>query len=1156
MDNNHTGIFKSAFEHAAHAMAISDAEGRVIFANERYLRYFDISKEKVKGSRITAVLPPHMQNRAEILYERQFKRGTKPASFEYEITTEENEVLILESYIDFINDDGKRVGLLTEIRDITKTKKLQQELDLNLRRYRKAQRLGGVGNWEYDLQSGRFWASREARRIYGLQGKDSYLSTEEVESYIQDRESVHQALIELVEHNKEFDEQIEIIKKDTGEHRTIRSRAILERDRNGNPVLVSGVIRDITETKETKEKLKESEKKYRNLFEHIQDVFYEVDMNGVLLEVSPSVKELSGGHVLREDLIGRPLASLYSDPGERDRVLEELHQKGRVTDREVTLKNLDGSKPVASISAQLQTDSHGNPVSIIGTVRDITARKRAEEAMRESERMAKAIADTSPVLLFISDLEKERNIWSNKEHKEFFKDELDDPASIGYAEVQRLIHPDDRERFVDQIKEMVLNPEVEHLDTEVRLKHQGQWKWMNSRFNIFRYNDKGMPVQILGTLFDINDRKRAVERIDRAERRLRSLIENAPDGLVILDAVGKYVYASPNSLRHFGYTETDIVGKHGDKYTHPDDLPKIQKVFEHVMHHPGEKPKASYRFRNKQGEYRWIETTFTNLLHDEAVQGIVLNFTDITEKKYAEKELVKAKEKAEESESRYRKAQEVGHIGSWEICLETGKFWGSQEGKRLYNLDMNREWFDPDEVMEKVIPGDRDRVNNALADLLNKDIAYDIQFAVQPDDNSQTMVIRSIAEIVQDNSGKPVKVAGVLQDISKQKRVEAELIAAKDKAEEADRLKSAFLANMSHEIRTPMNGIIGFADLLKEPNLSGEEQREYVDIILKSGDRMLNTINDLIDISKIEAGQVKIKRSKFDVISMMEYNYAFFNPEAEKKGLDFRFAKCELAALYLETDEEKLQSILSNLLKNAVKYTKEGEIEFGCRKKESELEFFVRDTGIGIPEDRRSAVFDRFVQADIEDTRAYEGSGLGLSIAMAYVQMLDGRMWFHSEEGKGSTFYFTLPLVDTTGMKEKTADKKNISIASGGNGKYDTVLIVDDEEVSRFYLAELLKNKFSKIIMAANGREAVRLYREHGNINLILMDIKMPVMDGYKATREIRNMNDKVVIIAQTAYALEGDREKSLEAGCNDYLSKPVNRKMLMDKISINLKGS
>ncbi len=364
---------------------------------------------------------------------------------------------------------------------------------------------------------------------------------------------------------------------------------------------------------------------------------------------------------------------------------------------------------------------------------------------------------------------------------------------------------------------------------------------------------------------------------------------------------------------------------------------------------------------------------------------------------------------------------------------------------------------------------------------------------------------------------------------------------AKEKAEESDRLKSAFLANMSHEIRTPMNGILGFSELLKEPGLSGETQQEYISIIHKSGKRMLNIINDIVDISKIESGQMNLFISETNINEQIEFIYTFFKPEIEGKGMQFsNMSSLPAKECFIKTDREKVYAILTNLIKNAVKFTEKGSIEIGCNKKGKFLEFYVIDTGIGIPKDRQTAIFERFVQADIADKNAYQGAGLGLSISKAYVGMLGGEIWVESEAGKGSAFYFTLPYQAET-IKENNAGNEILPSSELTPINKFKILIAEDDEPSEKFLLIAIKKFGDEIITVKNGIEAVAACRNNPDIDLVLMDIMMPEMDGYEATRQIRKFNKDVIIIAQTAYALEGDREKSIAAGCDNYMSKPIN---------------
>jgi PAS domain S-box-containing protein len=407
----------------------------------------------------------------------------------------------------------------------------------------------------------------------------------------------------------------------------------------------------------------------------------------------------------------------------------------------------------------------------------------------------------------------------------------------------------------------------------------------------------------------------------------------------------------------------------------------------------------------------------------------------------------------------------------------------------------------------------------------------------------------SISPIL-DEHGAITHYVAVMEDVTEKKKMIEDLVRAKEKAEESDRLKSAFLANMSHEIRTPMNGIIGFTDLLKEHKLKGKDKIKYINIIKKSGERMLNTINDLIEISQIESGTMDTDMININLNDLMDSLYYHFMPEAANKGLEFSCHKHlpDYDAM-IESDGNKLNAIFLNLIKNAIKYTSVGRIDFGYHLNDSMIEFFIKDTGIGIETDRQRIVFDRFVQADMSMTKPYEGAGLGLSIAKAYVEMLGGEIWLESMPDVGSDFYFTIPYL---GKSLFGSDKIPITnqLSDEELLKNLTVMVAEDDAVGQLYLTELLNGSCKKLIVASDGMEALQLFQETPDkIDVILMDIKMPGMNGYETTQKIKEINRKVFVIAQTAYALSGDREKAYASGCDYYLAKPFSKNQLIEAV-------
>ncbi len=518
------------------------------------------------------------------------------------------------------------------------------------------------------------------------------------------------------------------------------------------------------------------------------------------------------------------------------------------------------------------------------------------------------------------------------------------------------------------------------------------------------------------------------------------------------------------------------------------------------------------------------------------------------------KELIETKNKAQENEAMLKAALENSQAGIAIASAPSGKLLFVNEAGLKIRSKNYKEIVEDIGIDQYVsswqihhldnTPYQSDEVPLARAVLHGEKVHE--EFKILRDNKEERYVLAHAAPI-NDNHKKRVAAIVVFLDITDSKIAERELLKAKHKAEESDRLKSAFLANMSHEIRTPMNSILGFSELLKEPDLSSNDYEEFIKIIQDNGKRMLETVNDLVDISRIETDQVQIKTQKINLKKELRSLVEAFKVDARNKGLKIilKFNHTEEDS-FIDSDHQKLITVYTNLIKNAIKFTNKGFIEIGAELTNTELRSYVKDTGIGIPEDRKNAIFKFFEQADIVNKKAYQGSGLGLSISKAYIEMLGGIIGVNSEQGKGSTFYFNIPLKSTNAISNKTSHQT----AANTINKKLKILVAEDDGASFLHLSILLKDISSQILHAKTGSDALEFIKSDPEIDLVLMDIKLPDLDGYTVTREARKVKKDLPIIAQTAFAMAEDKEKALNAGCNEYVTKPMSKQSLFEAIS------
>lgn len=629
--------------------------------------------------------------------------------------------------------------------------------------------------------------------------------------------------------------------------------------------------------------------------------------------------------------------------------------------------------------------------------------------------------------------------------------------------------------------------------------------------------------------------QKAIKDLQESENRFKQVAESTLEWIWQVDQKGLYTYTNQVVTSLLGYTPDEIIGK---RYFYDFFVPEQKEELKKAAFDAFEKKESFRNFVNpnvhKNGQIVILSTSGT-AIRDESdnFAGFMGVDADITEQNRAVERIRLLSRAIESSSISIVITDARGNI------MYTNPFFSSLTG------------FTAEEAAgqnPRILQSGHQLIEfyKELWDTILSGRDWEGEFKNRKKNGDLYWENAIISPIVNDDC-KITHFVAIKEDITERKRIHEELVAAKEKAEESNRLKTAFLQNMSHEIRTPMNGILGFIDLLKKPNLSGEERSNFMDIVNKSGQRLLTTINDIIEISKIESGNVDLHLTKENIHDLINTHYTFFLQEMKKRGLTFSFSNNQEDAEFIMVDKPKFDGILVNLISNAMKFTLNGSIEIGYHSENGFLVFHVKDTGIGIPADKHETIFERFVQADSTITRGYEGSGLGLAICKAYIELMGGRIWIDSIPGRGTTFFFTLPFNRANQNTNRPVEKpveKPLHFSPGIK-----VLIAEDDEVSYLLLETLLTGSGVIPVHVYDGEQAVLLAKSTADISMILMDLKMPVLNGLEATRLIRQFNKEIPIVALTAYAFPADKALALEAGCNDFVSKPVYKHVIISLI-------
>ena len=765
--------------------------------------------------------------------------------------------------------------------------------------------------------------------------------------------------------------------------------------------------------------------------------------------------------------------------------------------------------------------------------------KQALRSLIISEKKFRTLSEASPAAFFI--IQENRFTYMNSAGYRMLG--IDSPEELKKLFFWDVVYEEDREIVKERgIRRQKGEQIISRYEFRIINKKKKDPVWID--FSAANYPFEGKPA-LIAMAIDINDKKLLADKIKTTAENLSVTLQSIGDAVIVTDDKGKITNMNPIAEKLCGRRLKTAYGKNLSQVFQIENANTGEKVINPVKE-VIKKGKivglANHTVLISRNRSRYhIEDSAAPIYKGGKLIGVVLVFRDISEKYKREQELKK-------NAILFRTIFEQNTIGT--IFADT-------DGKILeINESALSILGSPSETATKKI--------NILKFPPLKKIAFDKYFeetiktkeAVQTFFNYTSKWGKLLSVKLTFN---PIivydELVGILLtfvDLTHEKEVERQLQIAKEKTVRADKLKSAFLSNMSHEIRTPMNGILGFAQMLDNSNISENQRKKYIHQIQNSGKILLHLINDIIDLSKIEANELKFNPIKTDLKNLMENLFDFYNLEIKRHKE--KHIKLELIlpkdkdSHYVIVDAYRLRQVLDNLLSNALKFTQTGIIKYGYEVAEDKdkLQFFVSDTGIGIPSTNIPYVFDRFTQGfDENNKQNYGGTGLGLAISKKIVEQMEGNIWVNSVYGEGSQFYFTIPFKLQT-LKKKKVPKRQPKINIDWKDK--TILVAEDDEVSLLLLEEMLSTTGIKVLKAVNGEEAIELFTNN-HIDIILLDIQMPVKNGLTVLKEIKKKRSDIPVLIQTAYALNNEKEICYAHGCNEYISKPIEYDSLIIKL-------
>ena len=936
------------------------------------------------------------------------------------------------------------------------------------------------------------------------------------------------------------------------------------RDAEGKVVAATAVIRDITERLEAEHNLRESEERFRGVFESAPVGMYLLDPEGRILQVNAAFCRMLG--YTEPQLLALNWKDLCH-PDEMSAGLKRHVQFWQNPDEELSLErrlvHRDGKIVWCSVRASLMKGHKRHRRCAVVHVEDTTERRRDKDALKESEQRFRSMADSCPSMMWVTGVGGELE-FVNRAYREYFDTTLE---AVQSGEWIYLCHPDDAPAFRVAFDNAMLGQQPFKAEARVR-RADGDWRLLGS-YAEPRLSQAGEFLGHVGLSADITERKMAAQALRESREFAQSTMDAMSSHLCVLDETGKVIavnrtwveFEEANQKGRPGQAGAGPYGScefgTGANYLAVCDRAEGPEAAEAAVFAAGirsvlcgERPRHTQEYPcDSPTEKRWFSATVTRFSFNGQPR-IVVEHTNITRRKLAALAL-------ESSEEKFRQLAENIHEVFW-LTNEQGTeiLYISPGYEQIWGRSCASLVANPADWLDAIHLEDREQAHEIFLRNLRGE-RIDSEYRITTPDKTEKW-IRDRAFPIHDQAGKVIRVAGIAEDITDRKRHDEEMMRALEGAGAANRAKSRFLANMSHEIRTPMNGVLGMNQLLLQTPLT-PEQRRYVEVAQNSGRALLTLIDAILDLSKIEAGKVVLENLKFELCRVVEDVVQLARVQASTNQLTIVARISPRCPKWVSGDAHRLRQVLTNLCANAIKFTQHGSITVDVELESlSEFAAMVRvsvtDTGIGIRADLVPTLFSPFVQADSTTTRRFGGTGLGLAISKQLAELMGGSIGVYSREGQGSTFWFTASFERAISDEPQIGDEWQRNrgrtpgaAISAGNGQ--RILVAEDNSTNREVILAQLKKMGYQSEAVRNGAEAV-LAIQREKYDLVLMDCEMPVMDGYEATGQIHRIQPNMPIIALTASAMVSDRERCLREGMNDYLSKPVELFQLAEALA------